>query len=178
MVGNDALKAYRIVMTENKKKAKIIKADYGLRQKIGRGPLDGKLVKKCQEVMEATKADFAPQARDYLKQLEASIKKCQAGELEGSEALEALGNPVMLLKGHAAMFRYPLISRLANIMLGFLEVVEKIDPDVLEIVEAHRVTLKTIVSSKLEGDGGQRGAKLQGELKDACARYFKKKETI
>jgi hypothetical protein len=159
----------------DKKNVKITKADTMLQAKIGMGPLDAKAVARCQEVIDTNNFDFAPLAKDYLNELSEAITEVRSNTMEMEAALHKLAEPVMQLKAHAAMFRYALIGNLANIMLSFLEAVQSLDQDVLQIVEAHHQTLTAIVAKKMEGDGGHFGKQLEEELKGACKRYFSKK---
>lgn len=157
---------------ETPKKAKIIKANTLLQAKVGRGPLDEKVVRRCQTVIDNNKADFPVLAREYLQRLHAVLMSIQQEELKGRAALQALAEPVMQLKAHAGMFKYPLISSLAGIMLSFLESVQAIDDDVIDIVSAHHKTLKTLIIKRMEGDGSSYGEALKEELSEACQRYF------
>lgn len=159
-----------------KKKGRVIKASTLLQAKVGLGPLDQKVLRRCQDVMDNNKVDFTPLAREYLRKLEGAVKDTRDGLFNRNKAVQMMTEPVMQLKAHASMFKYTLIGTLANIMLSFLESIREIDDDVLEIVEAHHKTLKTIVSKKMEGDGGEHGKTLQDELNQACQRYHAKKK--
>lgn len=162
---------------EEPKKATIIKASRILQAKIGAGPLDAKVLRRCENVMVNADIDFGPLAHEYLTKLKNALRQARAGELLRADAVNALTEPVMQLKAHAAMFRYPMIGALANIMLGFLESTETVDEGVLDIVDAHHRSWKTIISKKMEGDGGTYGKQLQTELADACKRYLARKKT-
>ncbi len=156
-------------------KAKVIKADYALQSKIGSGPLDERIVEKCQKVLENNDVDFSPLAKEFLEKLDSAIKEAKEGKLSMNEAVEAMTEPVMQLKANAATFRYELIGNLANVMLSFLEAIKEMDATVLDIVDAHHKTLSAIVIKKMSGDGGAPGKQLEDELKGACKRYFSKK---
>jgi hypothetical protein len=158
------------------KKARIIKASRMLQAKIGMGPLDERTVERCQKVMDSNTYDFSPLAEQYLNRLAETIERAKKGTISKGRAVELMTETVMQLKANASMFRYGLVGKLANIMLGFLESVDDIDPLVIEIVEAHHKTLKAIVSNKLEGDGGTHGQRLETELKEAMKRYFARKK--
>lgn len=162
-------------MVDQAKKARVIKANTILQAKVGLGPLDNKVLDRCEDVMENNKIDFAPVAREYLMLLEDSIQQTREGKYDHIVAIESMTGPVMQLKAHASMFRYTLVGKLANIMLSFLESVEAIDDDVISIVEAHHRTLKTIVMKKLSGDGGAGGETLKAELTEAIRRYNHKR---
>lgn len=162
-------------MSIEMKKAEIIKANFTLQEKVGKGSIDKHIIEKCQAVIDEDVSDFAPLAEDFLKTLSAAIKDAKKGDTPTELAIQNMADPVMQLKANAAMFKYDLVSSLANIMLSFLESVNKLDKDMLEIVEAHYKTLSAIVIKKMKGTGGESGKRLEGELKDACKRYFSKK---
>lgn len=168
-------------MTDNKKashgKTRVIQADRSLQRKIGVGQLEPLLVENAQKIITDNRLDFAPYALQILEKLEQGLSKCrQAGNGSAQDAALKLGivAPVMELKAHAALFQYPLITQLAGIMLSFLESVDKLDDDALDIVEAHHTTLHKITVMRMTGDGAQKGKELLLELEDACTRYYKK----
>ena len=160
-----------------KKKARIIKANDRLSQRVGTGPLDHRVVELCEKAMtqHIREQDFSEIAQDFLDRLEqgiASAKQDPAAE----SAMKQLTSPVMQLKGSAQTYNYGLVGNLATIMLGFLEQVgTPLNKDVIEIVEAHHKTLSLIIARNIEGDGGSRGAMFERELKSVCQRYFDKK---
>lgn len=164
-----------IEMTD-RKQAKIIKANYMLQAKIGAGPLDEHVVERCQEVMDRNDTDFIPMGAEYLDNLKSAIAQTKSGKIKGKTAIQNMTEPVMQLKANAATFRYPLISKLANVMLSFLETISSVDSDVIDIVQAHYTTLHTIVTKKIQGDGDSHGQLLEEELKAACQRYLAKKK--
>src|SRR5690606_34435006 len=94
--------------------------------------------------------------------------------LRSRDTQALIAGPVMELKANGAMFEYPLISDVAGILLNFLENLQDLNDDALEIVKVHRRTLHVIVTSRLRGTGGRDGQALLQELVDACERYFKK----
>ena len=155
---------------------KIMKANYMLQAKVGAGPLDQKVVERCQSVMDNNEVDFTPMAKQYLEELLDAIKKAKVGEGTKADLMAAITAPVMQLKANASLFNYGLIGSLANVMLSFLEAIKEFDANVLAIVEAHHTTLSAIVSNKMSGTGGQYGQQMEEELKSACKRYFTKKK--
>lgn len=165
-------------MNNNQKKAKTYKAKVALKQKIGSGPLDKRLIQRAQKAIEENNVDFTPLGLQFLKELEEALDlvstKIDPDNIAAQK--QALTESVMELKANAAIFHYPLIGNLANIMLSFLESIESLDKDAVSIVQAHHDTLKSIITQKMKGDGGQHGQVFMAELKDACARYYKKRK--
>lgn len=163
-----------------KKKARVMKASHLLQSKVGFGEVEEEAVERGEKVIQAiSQIDFKPLLTEYLEALEdaiAAFKKETNKDQEdvNNELHESITAPVMQIKGNAAMFNYILMSKLANIMLNFLETVDKIDDDVIDILEAHLTTLHAIVNKDMRDDGGVDGQLLQDELRDACKRYFTK----
>ncbi len=150
------------------------KANYTLQQKIGKGPIDLKTLDRAQEIIEKSSDDFEPLAMSFLEKLKISIEVAQIGDHPGDELIAGMTSPVMELKANAKMFQYELVSALANIMLGFLETINKLDKDAISIVSAHHTTIQLIIMKKMKGNGGEHGQLLQTELRDAVHRYFSK----
>ena len=156
-------------------KAKVIKANYRLQQKVGAGPLDLKTVIQSQNVIDTNQVDFVPLGLAILKKLEAGLTQARAGETSVKDMKQILTTPVMELKANATTFHYTLIGTLANIMLNFLEAITVLDKDAIDIVRAHHDTLHMIIVRKMRGTGGDAGNILTRELQQACDRYYHKK---
>ncbi len=156
-------------------KAKIIKAKRELQQKVGAGPLDPGKVAASQSVIENNQVDFAPHALEMLERLNGALARAKDGTEPQADLKQALTRPVMELKAHAAIFHYTLVGNLAGIMLHFLESIQSLDEDAIHIVRAHHDTLRLIIIKKMSGNGGAVGKQLEGELQNACNRYYTKK---
>lgn len=157
------------------KAIRIIKAIPLLKAKVGYGPnIDEKKILRSQQVIDQNAVDFPPLAQEYLDQLEEGIKAAQEDRGDFSTLMSGMTVPVMQIKANASMFGYALAGQLATIMLNFLESLEAIDGDVIDIALAHHKTITTIVHNKMAGDGGDFGQQLETELKEACNRYYKK----
>jgi len=118
--------------------------------------------------------DYTAPALGYLETLEKNIEEARNAKEQTPEILQNLLDPIMQIKANAAMFNYPLIGNMANIVLNFLEALPDCDDHVLEIVEASAKTLRLIVTNQMKGLGGEYGEELEKELKSACKRYFRK----
>lgn len=157
---------------------KIHEAQAILQQKAGKGPFDPDLIKKAQEYIEENDVDFTPLGFEFLNNLKNVLQQAETSKTAATinEYQESLIKPVMELKANAAIFHYPLIGDLANIMLDFLESIEILDGDAIEIVKAHHDTLSAIIKNRMKNEeGAQQGAPFVTELKEACARYHRKR---
>ncbi len=160
---------------KRKKKARIIRANYLLKAKVGHGEIPEEKIRECQKVIDENKIDFSPMAKEFLEGLMDTIQQTKTKQMTEQEAVKRMTDAVMQLKANASMFHYALVGNLAKVMLGFLETLHKIDADAIEIVDAHRVTLTAIIDKKMHGDGGQYGQQLEKELRGACDRYYRNK---
>ncbi|PZP57287.1 MAG: hypothetical protein DI586_01000 [Micavibrio aeruginosavorus] len=158
-------------------KTKIIKASRSLQMKAGSGIIPAEKVLKAEDAIIKNDEDFFPIAKMLLTKLQDAVHVARTKDAEKKELIEAVIKPVMELKANAQMFKYDLVTTLANIMLNFLESIGTLDKNALAIVEAHHRTLVLIISQKMSGNGGQAGAMLEKELRQACGRYLAKKNS-
>jgi hypothetical protein len=144
-----------------------------LKEKVGSGGLDENVIAKAQALLEDNKVDFKPIADMLIEVLNEAVQNAKSGAVKGEAAIEAVIYPAMQLKAQGAMFHYPLVTEISNILVNFLETVTDIDKDVLDIVVAHKMAINAVVAGKIQGDGGRTGKDLRDALMDACNRYYK-----
>ncbi len=143
-----------------------------LREKAGFGGLDNAIIAKAQALIETNTVDFTPIGDTLLDLLDENIRKILNHSLSGETAIEALLYPAMQLKAQGAMFRYPLITDIASILISFLEIIADPNRDAIEVIIAHKLALRAVLRGKITGDGGAQGDSLRQELREACLRYF------
>lgn len=153
---------------------RIITPRHTLREKLGYGGIDPAVLVRAQELIEETTVDFEPYAKAFLDRLEKEIQIVRGKQTRNQADIHAITRPVMELKANGGMFRYTLITEIADILLNFLESLSVLNDDALDVVGIHTKTLTAIISGKLTGDGGREGRKLANELDGACQRYMKK----
>jgi len=159
-----------------KRNAKFIKAPNLIKAKVGIGGLSDAIIDRAQKLLESQTEDFRPLGEIYLKQMKAGIDKATAlGKPTDSEEMIALILfPCVQLKANGGMFNYPLVTRIAERFVQFMEVVDRLDNETLEIATAFYTTIKIVLASQIKGDGGEQGEALVNELNNACMRYFDK----
>lgn len=160
-----------------KRKADVIKPPNVLKAKVGSGGLSENILDKAQKMIENNTVDFIPLAEMYLEALSKSIDAIKNGASEHDDdeySINSLIYPIMQLKSNGGMFKYPLISDISASIIQFLEVIEKTDSEVVEIVTAFHTTIRAIISNRIQGSGGDHGKALIKELSDACHRYLDK----
>ncbi len=163
-------------MQENRSKPRFIKPPNLLKQKVGNGGISEKLLDESQTFINTVEFDFIPYAQTNLKQI-SQITKAASSNDNFEEFKDRIIPPVLELKANGGMFRYQLVSEVADIALQFLDSIHEINKDGLAVLKAHENTLQVIIKNKLEGDGGKEGYALVKELDKACKRYFSKHST-
>lgn len=159
-----------------RRKAEFIRPPNTLKAKVGNGGLSDDILDKAQSLLENNSAEFAPLADLYLTSLMRGVEMARkATQSDDTENLIAyIIYPAMQLKANGGMFHYPLVTRAADKLIQFLEVIERPDDDALEIVVAFLTTIRAITLGKITGDGGTHGNELVQALNHACTRYFEK----
>ena len=162
-----------------KRKAKFFSPPNILKAKAGSGGLSDTILDRAQDLLENHTTDFAPLAEVYINQMQEGIKEAfGTGESTDSEkALSKILMPCVQLKANGTMFHYPLVTRIADRFVQFMEVVERLDDETLDIANAFLTALKIVVTGKIKTDGAGHGNALVEELNRACMRYFEKHKT-
>lgn len=159
--------------TSSNNNVRFIKPPNILKQKVGHGGISEERLEKSQQFVNNIEVDFTPYAKQFLTELSAKIKDAQGND-NFEKVRDGIIAPIMQLKANGGMFRYQLVSDVADIALQFVEAIDEINQDGLNVLKAHENTIKIIVSSNLRGDGGAEGYALVKELDKARRRYFTK----
>lgn len=148
-----------------------------IKSKVGTGGLADDILNKAEALLENNTVDFRPFGELYLESITRGVDVVR--DLPGSETSDEyhISNilfPAMQLKANGGMFHYNLVTSIADRMIQFLEVIEVLDHDALEIVKAFQTTIRAILLGQIRGDGGARGQELLDALNAACYRYLEK----
>lgn len=153
---------------------KMITPKHVLREKIGYGGIAKGLVERAEGVIASNDIDFQPYAKNFLGRIEQAIVLARPLKTRNRETVDMLIKPVMELKANGGMFKYPLVTEIADIILDFLEGLNSLNDDALDVVDIHQKALHAIIGNRLTGNGGRTGESLSNELYAACKRYHKK----
>ena len=116
----------------------------------------------------------------YLDQLNKAIndaKDLDNTDFSNEDLISNILLPCVQLKANGTMFHFPLITRIADRFVQFMEVIEAIDKEVLAIAEAFHTIIKIVISNQIKEGGDSQGDALVNELNGACMRYFDKIKT-
>lgn len=163
-------------MNEVTEDPKFIEPPNTLKVKVGHGGIPPELLKKSQEFIESNPLKFEPYAQEYLDEIQNNVEKLKTHPSlkSNDDFLDEFAQPIMGLKANGGMFKYPLISMIADVALQFLDQVDEMNDDGLDIIKAHNKSISLIIKAELTGYAGPEGQKITDELQEACKRYFKK----
>lgn len=161
---------------KRKRKAEYIKPPNTLKAKVGSGGLSDQILEKAQALLENNSVDFQPLAEMYLGSMINGIEFANRPEnkADKEEIISSMLYPAMQLKANGGMFHYPLVTKISDKLVQFLEVIDTPDIDAVEIVLAFHTTIRAVVLGKITGTGGRHGEELIAALDEACMRYFEK----
>lgn len=148
-----------------------------LKKKVGSGGVAPDLIAKAESYIENNEQDFHSIAENYFAILDEASHRVKDGEIKGAEAFEAVLYPLSQLKAQGAMFKQPIVTDLAAMLINFLEVIEELDDQAISILMVHKMTLQAVIKKKLPADTqAQQNQTLKNALRDACIRYFQNKK--
>lgn len=159
------------------RKAEFIKPPNILKAKVGGGGLAEDILNKAEKLLEENTVDFVPLGEMYLDALGRGLQEARENMNDPGDhenIISGMLYPGMQLKGNGGMFHYALVTTIANTLVQFLEVIERVDAEAIEIAQGCHTTLRAVIQGRIKGDGGQRGKELHQALLDACDRYFSK----
>lgn len=159
-----------------RRKAEFITPPNTLKAKVGSGGLSDAILNKAQELLENNTVDFLPLGEMYLNTLMKGIDKAKNAHPDEDQEhlITSMLYPAMQLKANGGMFHYQLVTKIADRLIQYLEVIESADTEALEIVLAFHTTIRAVILGRITGDGGRHGAELIDALDEACVRYFER----
>ncbi len=146
-----------------------------LKEKVGSGGLGDDILRRAESILENNTTDFSPLAEMYITTLTKALDNARNAipSREYHEyAITVMIYPAMQLKANGGMFRFPLVTLLADKMVQFLEVIDTIDIDVIDLTEAFIITIRAVMASQIRDNKHPQGQELLSALDGACRRYF------
>lgn len=146
-----------------------------LKQKVGNGGIDEDKLHNAQRLIDECSADiFIPMARELVAIIAELVSLGrQNADTVDEKSIEDLGASLVQIRANGSMFRYPLMTRIAENALHFLQYVPLLDDYAYDVVLAHHDAMAVVLDARLEGPVGPHGERILLELSQVCARYFK-----
>lgn len=155
--------------------SKLVKPNNTLKKKVGHGGFKESDLMKAQSMIENNKIDFKPIAEDFVKDIGEILDQISSGTIEGKDALGSVMYPIMQLRAQGALFHYPVITNVSDIIVDFVDGVGLLDADVIEIIVAYKNAIAAILKLGIKDASNKAGQQISSELRAACLRYKKSK---
>ena len=154
------------------RKATIVTPPNEIKKKMGSGGIDEADLQAARDYLDHNTVDFKPLGAGLVDTLRQVARQILDGKIKGEPAIEALLFPAAQLKAQGALFHYPLVSNIAEILVDFLETVLDADKDVLDVVDVHAVAISYVLKIKQADDSHSLDKALEASLIKACKRYY------
>lgn len=149
-----------------------------LKKRVGQGGLSKSTIIKAQSVIDLHKIDFEEVISPYMVVFTEGLGKAKKTQHLQSEnhdnMIEEIIFPAMQMKANGELFHYPLITRIAERLLFFLERIHKLNTHAIDIVNAFEGAIKLVFAKNLKGDITEDGETIVKELDAVCKRFFEK----
>lgn len=160
-----------------KRNVKFIRPPNLLKQKVGTGGISVDKLNKAQELIGQSSDLFIPFATETLAEIRKQIDAFDTRHNDGEAYIEDFIHPIMDIKANGAMLGYPMASHVSDVCLHFLEVIDTMTHDALQIIDVTHKALSVIVTQDMKGFDKDISTGLRKELNQACDRYFDKHGT-
>jgi HPt (histidine-containing phosphotransfer) domain-containing protein len=156
----------------NKRPIEIFMPPNVLKAKMGNGKLDLSAVKRAEQAIDNLKSEFTGWVIHDVSRL---VEAGQAYVKQSNgETLADLYRAAHDLKGQAATFDFPLISRVASSLCMLTDDTSYGLPLPLNLIEAHIVAIKVIVRDNLKDPSDRTATELASELEQQVAGFLEK----
>lgn len=159
--------------TSAKKARAIMPATRLLQSKVGNGKIKPEKIQKAENKLEAVRGrlDISPFADEHIAEIKDLLKQIKKPDAS-LDITDDFSRSIMKFKGNIGIFSEGPLIGLTMIMLNWIESIEKIDQDVLDVLNGYYVTLDQIFSDKLKDP--KMIEVIIKEMQSACERYFSK----
>lgn len=162
---------------ERQRDIEYIKVPNKLREKVGTGGLDHEILKRAQNVIDNNSVDFTPDAQRYLMAIQEGVRlmRTQRHHFDADALIATIAEPTVQLRANGAIFGYPMITKVSDLFIRFLETLSIINDDALEVINGFKAALNAIIVGQIRANN-EDSDKLYEALEQACDRYFEKQK--
>jgi hypothetical protein len=163
---------------KRKRSVEFIPVPHDLKEKVGTGGLDQTVLERAQAIIDNNSFDFTPEAQRQLSAIREGIYMCQTqrNRFDTDSLIAIIAHPAMQLKANGATFGFPIVTKIADLLIRFIEVLDEIDEESIDVISGFSTALNAVIVGQIKGYGGKDGAGLYDALEQACQRYFDKKK--
>ena len=144
-----------------------------LQNKIGTGKIERDRIEDGEFIIKQARAskEAGEFIAAHMQEMDDFIPKLK-NDPQNTDTIDEITKSIMRFKGNVSMFSADQCADLAAVMLRWVESVETVDQDVLDVLNGYHVTLNQVQNNILDDD--KMVGIIVNEMKSACNRYFNK----
>jgi hypothetical protein len=159
---------------DNSDDVKIIKPSTKLKDKVGGGTnakFNAKMIERTEKAVEARSGDYLVKVRNDIESLRKLIQRAQEEPENSRSILYDISMGAREVKGEAATFNYPLLTRFGDGLYKFTESMTELTKPRIAVIQAHIDAMNAVLSQRMKGDGGPVGNQLSRGLEIAVEKF-------
>lgn len=152
----------------------IIKPSTRLRDKVGAGgnsKFNTKAIERTEKAVKAKSQDYKAKVRKDVENLKAMVRATTTTGTATPEELKKIAMLAREIKGEAATFNLPLLTKFGDGLFNFTDNMTDLNPKRIAVIEAHVDAMSIVLSQNMHGDGGPIGMKLARGLDMAIEKF-------
>ena len=156
-----------------KTQAIIMSATRLLQGKVGVGKISRDCINDAEFIIKQSKTTerLDEFIEPHLKEMKALMSDLKV-DAQAEGITDKLAKSIMRFKGNVSMFSLSKLVELSIVMLRWIESIQEVDKDVLDVLNGYIVTLSQVESKSVKDDKLLNAIVV--EMQAACERYFAK----
>lgn len=155
-------------------KVEIIKPSTKLKNKVGGGPngkFNPKVIERTERAVAARGKDYTAKVKKDVQDLRALVESLKPGSDTDPELIHKIAMAAREIKGEAATFNFPLLTRFGDGLFNFTEKMTVLSPKRIAVMQAHVDAMSAVLAHSMHGDGGPVGNQLVRGLDKAIDKF-------
>lgn len=140
-----------------------------LKEKVGDGGFNPVHVEDAQALLDDNEIDFVPIGYRFLDDLDQAITG--ARDPSSDDLRIQVLNSLTQLRAQGAMFGYASITFVTDVLVDFMDSLDRIDAKIVAIVEQYSKSARIILSTEIRDENHEVCVSLIKELHEVCRRY-------
>lgn len=143
-----------------------------LKKLVGHGGINKMNVQRAQQYIDGCNTQCRSTIQELLVIVTTASNQIAKQDLYASPVANKILFPISQIHAYGAMFNNRGVAEISLFLLRFLEKNDKIDKDVLLIIQSYHSIASTFLNEEIIENDSPKGKILFKELQNACRRYI------
>ncbi|MSO93588.1 MAG: Hpt domain-containing protein [Rhodospirillales bacterium] len=154
-------------------KFEIINPPNTLKSKVsvgGTGAVDPAALERAESVIAGMAGDYLRWVQEDIVKIGAEYERLVSGQHDRKEVLSKIFQVAHQMKGQGGSFGYSLLTSVGNELCRIIEKMGTAGKTDLEneVIRIHIDSMKLVIASKMQGDGGKVGEAIMTGIRKVC----------